>query len=90
MTLNLKKVAAAVSAISIIVIAVWGFFGFIGTPPYAEANRVDLLEAQVAANTEAGWLRQLENALARGDQAQIRRICNIVAKLYGYRASGCP
>lgn len=45
---------------------------------------------QVQANTEASLLQQLENAFKRGDQQAIRRLCNVVQKLYRYKPSGCP
>ena len=53
-------------------------------------SAVEELAVQVAGNTEAGWLRQLENAFARKDWKDVRRICNIISKLYGYKAADCP
>lgn len=86
----IKSWGGLVGAVVIIVGALISAFTWVGVPPYTERSDFENLASQVQANTESGWLRQLENALARGDQNEIRRICNIIAKIYGYRAAGCP
>jgi len=86
----IRSWGTTIGAVVVIVGALVSSMAFVGWPPYAEKAVVEDLAQQVADNTEAGFLRQLENALARGDQAQIRRICNVISKLYGYRAAGCP
>lgn len=66
-------------------------------PPWATAGElrkvtvaIQELSVEVAANTEASLLLQLENAFAGGNVSDIRRLCNIIVKLYGYKAAGCP
>ncbi len=89
-------VLGAITASAAILALAPTWFGW-EMPPWAKAADIrainDTLEehgTQIAGNTEAGWLRQLENALARRDHIAVRRICNIISKLYGYRAADCP
>lgn len=77
-------------SICALIAAVFGGMQFIGWPPYAPHSELLDLSEQVQANTEASLLQQLENALRRGDQQAIRRLCNAVQKLYGYKPAGCP
>ena len=86
----IKDWGVLASSLTAIAIVIGATVSYVGIPPYAAKAEVEELAIQVAANTEAGWLRQLENAIARNDQFNIRRLCNIVAKLYGYKAAGCP
>lgn len=88
--INIKAISGIVGALVVIVGAFFGTMQFIGWPPYAAKAEVQELAQQVQANTEASLLQQLENAFRRGDQAAIRRLCNSVQKLYGYKPAGCP
>ena len=86
----IKSWGATVGAIVVIVGAFISTMAWIGWPPYAAKVDFETLTQQVQANTEASLLQQLENAIRRNDHSAIRRLCNVVQKLYGYKPAGCP